>query len=247
MRVLWCLLIFFVSGPILSQDPVEIIRKAEEKVRGKETSQSQMTITTVRPTWQREMTLKSWSKGDELSLTLITSPAKEKGIAFLKRKREVWNWMPSIERTIKMPPSMMSQSWMGTDLTNDDLVRESSSIKDYTHKSIGDSVVQDRNCWILELIPLPDAPVVWGKVVIFIDKVDYIQMITRFYDEDQFLVNTMVVDEIKMLAGMMLASRLEVIPADKEGHKTVLQFDRIAFDNPIPDRFFTTQNMKRVK
>lgn len=232
-----------VSG----QSATEIIQRAEEKVRGKKTSQSDMTIITVRPTWQREMNLKSWSKGDNLSLTLLTAPAKEKGIAFLKRDREVWNWMPSIERTIKMPPSMMSQSWMGTDLTNDDLVRESSAIKDYTHTIATDTIIAGRSCWKIILDPLPDAPVVWGKVIIYVDKSDYIQMMTQFFDEDGYLVNTMIVDEIKELSGMTLATRLEVIPEDKDGHKTILQFNNIEFDKPISDRFFTTQNMKKVK
>ena len=249
MKVIFTFFSLLLFLPVIgnSQDAKEIIRKADEKVRGKKTSQSVMTITTVRPSWQRDMTLKSWSKGDKLSLTLITSPAKEKGIAFLKRDREVWNWMPSIERTIKMPPSMMSQSWMGTDLTNDDLVRESSAIKDYTHAIIGDSVILNRPCWKIELIPLPDAPVVWGKVIIFVDHTDYLQLLTEFYDEDGYLVNVMIVDEIKNIAGIILASKMEVIPSDKEGHKTILEFNSIAFDHPIQDRFFTTQNMKKVK
>jgi outer membrane lipoprotein-sorting protein len=231
----------------VSQSGEDIIRKSEEKLRGKTTSQSDMTVTTIRPTWQREMSLKSWSKGTDYSLTLITSPAKEKGIAFLKRKKEVWNWMPSIERTIKMPPSMMSQSWMGTDLKNDDLVRESSAIKDYTHSIVGDSTILNRACWKIELIPLPEAAVVWGKVIVFVDQGDYVQMLTQFFDEDGYLVNTMVANEIKVLGGQLLATRLEVIPADESGHKTVMQFNSIIFDQPISDRFFTTQYMKRAK
>ncbi len=238
---------FILPCNLISQDAESIIRKSEEKIRGKSTSQSEMTITTVRPTWQRQMSLKGWSKGTDYSLTLITSPAKEKGIAFLKRKREVWNWMPSIERTIKMPPSMMSQSWMGTDLKNDDLVRESSTLKDYTHEILKDTLILDRPSWKIELIPLPDAPVVWGKVHLYIDKTDYLQLLTEFFDEDGYLVNTMVVTEIKNLAGQLLATRMEVIPADEEGHKTILQFENMAFDQPIPDRVFTTQFMKKAK
>ena len=246
------LLILVGLGPLtshiaISQEAIDIVRKSDEKVRGKKSSHSEMIITTVRPKWTREMTLKSWSKGDRLSLTLITGPAKEKGIAFLKRDREVWNWMPAIERTIKMPPSMMSQSWMGTDLTNDDLVRESSAIMDFTHKIIAKKEVLGRTCWVIELIPLPDAPVVWGKLVIHIDQKDYIQMITQFYDEDGYLVNTMRVDEIKEMGGITLATRMEVLPEEKKGHKTVLQFTFIEFDKPIEDRFFSTSNMKRVK
>ncbi|HMR42336.1 MAG TPA: outer membrane lipoprotein-sorting protein, partial [Saprospiraceae bacterium] len=99
----------------------EIVRKADEKAKGL-TSQGEMKMTIVRPSWKREMTLKSWGKGDELALILVTAPSRDKGTAFLKRGNEIWNWQPSIDRTVKMPPSMMAQSWMGSDFTNDDLV-----------------------------------------------------------------------------------------------------------------------------
>ncbi|MFN3939762.1 MAG: outer membrane lipoprotein-sorting protein, partial [Chitinophagales bacterium] len=103
------------------QSAVEIVQKADAKMRGN-TSTSEITIQIVRPTWSREMQLKSWSKGDEFALLLITAPPKDAGTVFLKRNTEVWNWVPSIERNVKLPPSMMSQSWMGTDFTNEDLV-----------------------------------------------------------------------------------------------------------------------------
>lgn len=110
-----------------------IVKKAEDNMRGN-TSKADITIKIIRPTWDREMNMKAWTKGDDYSMILITSPAKEKGTVFLKRIKEVWNWIPAIERTIKLPPSMMSQSWMGTDFTNDDLVKEASSVSDYDHK-----------------------------------------------------------------------------------------------------------------
>jgi outer membrane lipoprotein-sorting protein len=117
---------------IFAQDAIEIVKKADEKMRGK-TSQAEMTIKTTRPTWTREMTVKTWIKGNDYAMILIQAPARDKGTVFLKRKKEVWNWLPTVERSIKLPPSMMSQSWMGTDFTNDDLVKESSIVEDYTH------------------------------------------------------------------------------------------------------------------
>ena len=107
----------FVSK-LFAQDAKEIIKKAEDNAKGK-TSIAEIVIQTERPTWTREMTVKAWTKGNDLTLILIKSPEKEKGVVFLKQKKEVWNWIPSIERNIKLPPSMMSQSWMGTDFTND--------------------------------------------------------------------------------------------------------------------------------
>lgn len=106
-----------------AQDITEIIKKADEKFRGT-SSQGEMTMIIQRPTWSREVSMKNWTLGNDYSMIYITAPAKEKGQVFLKRHNEMWNWVPSIERMIKIPPSMMMQSWMGSDFTNDDLVRE---------------------------------------------------------------------------------------------------------------------------
>lgn len=193
------------------------------------------------------MSLKSWSKGEDYSLILLTAPAKEKGAAFLKRKKEVWNWIPSIERTIKLPPSMMSQSWMGTDFTNDDLVKESSQVYDYVHTIKGDTILEGRNCYKILLTPKPDAAVVWGKIITYIDSVDYIQLRAEMYDEDDFLVNIINSSEIKEMGGQLLATQMEMIPVEKDGHKTILTMKEMVFDKPIADNFFTTRNMKKVK
>jgi len=247
MKLITLLLALFVSMFSYGQDAKEIIRKAEEKMRGKTSSYMEMTIETVRPKYTREMSLKSWSKGDDFSLMVLTAPAKDAGTAFLKRDREVWNWVPSIERSIKMPPSMMSQSWMGTDMSNDDLVRESSNVTDYTHKILGDSTIDGRKCWKLELNPKPDAPVVWGKVVLFIDQADYIQLKAEQYDEDGYLVNIMNSSEIKEMDGVKMATHLELIPVDKDGHRTIMKISNIKFNEAYDDGFFTVQNMKRIR
>ncbi|HEY0899989.1 MAG TPA: outer membrane lipoprotein-sorting protein, partial [Sphingobacteriaceae bacterium] len=112
------------SQVLFAQTAREIVRKADQNMRGN-SLQAELTIRTIRPSWSREMQCKVWAKGTDYSMILIQSPARDKGITFLKRKKEVWNWMPLLERTIKLPPSMMSQSWMGTDFSNDDLVKES--------------------------------------------------------------------------------------------------------------------------
>lgn len=230
-----------------AQDATDIIRKAEEKMRGKTSAYMEMTIEIVRPKWTRSMSLKSWSKGNDYSLMVVTAPAKDAGTAFLKRYKEVWNWVPSIERSIKMPPSMMMQSWMGTDLTNDDLVRESSNVTDYNHKIVGDSVIQGRKCWKIQLIPKPEAPVVWGEIIAFIDQKDYVQMKAEQYDEDGYLVNVINGSDIKTMDGVVMATRIEFIPVDKEGQKTVMIVDNIKFNQPIEEGFFTLENMKRIR
>ncbi len=231
---------------ITAQSALEIVRKADEKLKGSSTVAS-MTIQTVRPNWTREMTLKSWTKGSDYAMILVTAPAKDKGIVYLKRKKEVWNWIPAIERTVKLPPSMMSQSWMGTDFSNDDLVREASITSDYTHTLLGEATVEGRNCFQIRLDPKPEAAVVWGKVVVWIDKKDYLMLRVQYFDEEDELVNTLQNSDIKMLGGKLLPARMEMTPAGKKGHKTVMIYHSMVFDKPISDDFFTSQNMPRVQ
>ena len=229
-----------------AQDATEIIRKSENKLRGDHSSGTvQMTI--ERPNWSRTMTMKTWSRGTEYSMILVTEPARDQGTVYLKRKSEIWNWVPSVERTIKLPPSMMSQSWMGSDFTNDDLVQESSILKDYTHKLLGEETIRGTACYKIQLTPKEDAAVVWGKVISWISKDDYLQLKTEFYDEDGELVNTMEGFEIKELGGRRLPSKLVMTPANEPGHRTIMRQIELNFHDEQPEGFYTTQNMKRIR
>lgn len=244
-----CIIPFFLifsvhSSPV--QDARDIVKKADDRAKG-ETSIAQITIQTIRPTWSREMTVKSWTKGNDYAMVLVTAPVKEKGVVYLKRKKEVWNWIPAVERNIKLPPSMMSQSWMGTDFTNDDLVKEASIVEDYQHLVTGDTVISGRTCYKIQMLPKPGAAVVWGKILMSVDKKDYLILHVEYYDEDKKLINTLLAGDIKMLGGKLLPARMEMIPAEKKGNKTVLIYTSLEFDTPIADIFFTTQNMPKVK
>jgi outer membrane lipoprotein-sorting protein len=233
--------------PAFAQDAKEIIRESEKRFRGITSLEAEVTMTIVRPKWTREMSMKSWSKGSDYALILITGPERDKGTANLKRGREVWNWMPRIERSIKLPPSMMSQSWMGSDFTNDDLVREFSIVEDYTHKLGQDSVIEGKTCWKIILTPKEDAAVVWGKVVMFVSHEDYLQLRSEFYDEEGYLINIMQGSEIEARDGRQIVTKMEMIPVEEEGQKTVLKYGAMKFDQDIPDSFFSIQNMKKVR
>ena len=239
-----------LSGPTLRAQAelsaLEIIQKADALAKGK-TSQGEMKMTIVRPTWTREMTMKSWSKGDAYSLIVVTGPARDKGSAFLKRKREMWNWQPTIDRVIKMPPSMMSQSWMGSDFTNDDLVKQSSIVTDYDHELLGSEELEGYDCYQIQLLPHEDAAVVWGKVIIWISKKGFMQLKTEFYDEDDYLVNTLLGKNVREFDGKLLPATLEVIPADEEGNKTIVEQLSLQFDRPMKEAFFSIQSMKRAR
>jgi outer membrane lipoprotein-sorting protein len=240
------LLVFLVATGAFAQDATDIVRRADARARGK-TSEAVIRVQIIRPNWKREMGLKAWSQGNDYSLALVTAPVKDKGIVYLKRKKEVWNWVPSIERNIKLPPSMMSQSWMGTDFTNDDLVKEASVVEDYTHTLQADAQVDGNDCYQVKLVPKPESAVVWGRVQLWIEKKNLLMLHAEYYDESGRLVNTMHASEVKMLGGRLLPSRLEMIPADKKGQKTVMIYESLQFDKPLPEQLFTTSYMSRVQ
>lgn len=228
------------------EDAKEIVRISDAHMRGN-TMKGQMTINIVRPDYTRSMSMNIWTKGTHYALILVTDPAKDKGTTYLKRVKEVWDWVPTLERTIKLPPSMMSQSWMGTDFTNDDLVKETSPVDDYDQTIVGEEKIGDRLCWKIQMIPKPTAAVVWSKVMVWIDKKDYLQLKSEMYDEDGKLVNVMNETDVKMMGGRLLPTTLEMIPQDKPGHKTIITYQQEIFDQPISDDFFSTQNMKNPK
>lgn len=236
----------FISAALNAQDITAIIKEADEKFRGS-SSRGEMTMIIERPTWSRTVSMKNWTLGNDYSLIYITSPAKEKGQVFLKRSKEMWNWVPNISRMIKIPPSMMMQSWMGSDFTNDDLVKESQLATDYSNKLLGEEEIDGYPCYKIELIPHDDAPVVWGKVVMWISKEELHWLKAEYYDEDGYLVNTEILTDVKQMDNRVMPTRLEMIPADEEGHKTILIFNKIEFDIKINDSFFSQQNMKRIR
>jgi outer membrane lipoprotein-sorting protein len=222
------------------------MRKADEKMRGN-SSKAELTFKTIRSTWTREMTVKTWSKGKDLAMIMVTLPAKEKGIVFLKRKKEVWNWIPVLERVIKLPPSMMANSWMGTDFSNDDLVKESSVVDDYSHRLLNDTIIQNLPCYQIELVPKSNTAVTWGKLKVAIDKKDYLQLFTEFFDEGNELVSTMVGTEIKVMDGRLIPTHITMVPQNKRNQRTEIIYKSILFNRPIPDSFFSLDQIQNLE
>jgi outer membrane lipoprotein-sorting protein len=244
--LLFAATILFTGAMGQSPRATEIIKKADDLMQGS-SNYAEIKMQIHRPKWERTLAMKSWAKGSDYSLIYITEPVKEKGQVFLKRENEMWNWLPSISRTIKIPPSMMMQSWMGSDMTNDDLVNESSIIKDYNHKIIGEENLQGYDCYKIELIPHEDAPVVWGKIYTWITKNEYITLKNEYYDEDEFLVNVETLSNIKNVGDRTIPTKFTITPVDKEDHYTVMEFENIKFNIKIEDSFFSIQNMKRIR
>ncbi|MBE4730267.1 outer membrane lipoprotein-sorting protein [Vibrio parahaemolyticus] len=240
--------LFFLLFTSLSyaESAFDIVQKSDQAMRGK-SSYSEATMEIVRPDWTRSMTMKSWTKGTELSLVLVTAPAKDKGSASLKRHREMWNWVPSIERIIKIAPSMLSQSWMGSDFTNDVLINQSSIVVDYQHALLGNDSFEGDKVWVIEATAKPDAPVVWNKVTLWISQSTYLQRKVEFYDEFDERVNVLTTYDVKELGGRKIATRMEMKPVDKPGNKTIFTTHQAQFDFDINDDFFSQQQMKSLR
>ena len=249
MKIKFLQLIFLLGAIASNAQEVnvkDIVKQADEKFRG-QSSQGTLTMTIQRPTWSRTISMKNWTLGTQYSLIYITEPAKERGQVFLKRENEMWNWVPSIERMIKIPPSMMMQSWMGSDFTNDDLVKESSLVKDYDPTLLGQETLEGYNCYKIQLIPHEDAAVVWGKIIMWVSDKDFLWLKAEYYDEDNDLVNTEILSDIKKMDDRIMPTHLEMIPEDKPGQKTIMVFEDIKFNVKLDESFFSQQNMKRIR
>lgn len=231
---------------IFAESAKDVVAKADELIKSK-SSYSEMKMSVIKPDWSREIEMKTWALEPEFALVLINAPAKDKGTVTLKREKEVWNWIPSVHRVIKIPPSMMMQSWMGSDFTNDDLVKQSSVVKDYVHSFDGEEEVDGYLCHKIQMIPKPEAGVVWGKVIMWVSKQGYLQMRADYFDEDEYLVKSMIGSKIKKMGGRTIPTHWEMIPVDKPGQKTVMEYISIEFNIDINESFFSQQNMKRVR
>jgi outer membrane lipoprotein-sorting protein len=242
-------LLLIYAMPVRGQDlpAAEIVRKANDKFNGEKSGYSEMAMTVVRPTWERTVNFKSWMLGTEFSLTLITAPAREKGQTFLKRGNEMWNWNPAINRLIKLPPSMMSQGWMGSDYTNDDILKESSIVNDYNHEIVGEETVNGRLCYKIKMTAKPEADVIWGSRVWWVDKTEFIVLKAELYDEDGYLVRSETGGDLKTFEGRLLPSTLELVPAESQGNKTIVKILDMKFNINLNENFFSQQNMKNVR
>lgn len=225
----------------------EIIRRADEKFNGEKSGYSVMSMTIVRPAWKRSVEFKNWTLGRDYALTLITAPAKEAGQTFLKRGNEMWTWNPAINRLIKLPPSMMSQGWMGSDYTNDDILRESSVVTDYIHEIAGEETIGGRLCYKIMMTAREEAAIVWGHQIRWIDKNDFLILKAELYDEDGILVRTESGSEIRNMDNRTIPTRIELVPAEEPDNRTVIEIREIKFNIPVEESFFSQQNMRRVR
>lgn len=244
---LWyfALLCCVLPAPIFAEeiDGRSIVAEVEKRLWGK-TSQGRYEMTITTPYWQRTLKLKVWTQRPEKSFIRILSPAKEAGVGSLRIKDEMWNYLPKVERIVKVPPSMMLQAWMGSDFTNDDLVKESSMIDDYTHELIGEENIKGELAYRVKSVPKADAAVVWGKLIYHVRKRDLMPLGFDYYDERGRLLKSLTFSAVAEMDGRQLPTRWEMRPTDKPENATVIRVKEIRFDRSIPTKIFTLRNLR---
>ncbi len=217
----------------------QIIDEMEQLYRGN-ASQATMTMTVKTPQYERSMQMSSSNLGTEKSFIRILSPKKDRGIATLKLDKEMWNYFPKINKVIKVPPSMMMGSWMGSDFTNDDLVKQTTLTEEYDL-----SLSETEDTYLITLIPREQTVTVWGKIDYMVDKHKMIPLAQNFYDDDGKKIRSLVFKEPKEFSGILIPSVLEMVPLNKEGHKTIVKYDALQFDPPgINEDSFSLRNLK---
>ena len=249
MKSIGLTVLLFATLPMPAQQisAKDVVDKSYNLFLGK-SSFSVMKMTIVRPSWERSMEMQNWSLGTTYYLTIITAPARDKGQVFLKYDKDMWNFVPAINRTIKIPPSMMMQSWMGSDFTNNDLMKQNSIIVDYSHEFTGNESIDGYDCYVIELKPLPDAAVVWGSIKMWVSKENFNTLKSEYYDTHSKLVKTEQASDLKMMGGKLLPTHLEMISNTKPGNKTIIDIYRQEFDlKSINESFFSIQNIKNIK
>jgi len=238
----WLLSLLLITFTLQANEAQAIIKKLEKNLRGDYMyATMKMIVTSKRG--QRTVKIESWSKGNDKSFVKILYPKKDKGITFLKIDNQMWQYIPKIERTIKIPASMMLQSWMGSDFTNDDMVKESSLEEDYTAKLLS----KKGNDATIELIPKEDAAVVWGKIVIEVDVKNAVPVKETFYDDRMKKVRVLTFSKVQRHGSHMVPMVMELKPldADKKKNSTKVIYEKIDFDAKINASYFTKRALKR--
>jgi len=225
-------------------DAIEILEKVDDLWRG-ESSFSEITMEVTTVHWQRSLKMKAWSLGKDYSLIIITSPAKERGVATLKALKDIWNYLPRVNRVIRVPTSMMMAEWMGSHFTNDDLVKESRMSEDYDVEITFDGTRNGKEMYDLTLTPKPEAPVVWGKIVITVIKDDLLPTESLYFDEEGELARSMLFTGIRIFEGRKVPATLTLIPADKPMEKTVVRYEDMKFGLGLDAKFFSLRNLSR--
>jgi outer membrane lipoprotein-sorting protein len=225
------------------ESAAEIIDRVDRLLRGK-SSHGVATMGVVTENWERSMTMEIWSLGTEYSLIRITAPKSEEGTATLKAGDDIWNYLPRVDRTIKIPVSMMMGAWMGSHFTNDDLVKESRLSEDYDIEISYDGPRDGAEVWEFLLTPKAEAAVVWGSIEYQVRKHDMMPTWARYYDEDGSLVRTLTFSDYRMMGGRLIPAAMEMRPENKPDEYTSVRYTELEFDIDIDKSFFSLRTLR---
>jgi hypothetical protein len=235
--------LFLAVGSLEGQTAEEIVDRVDRLLRG-ESSQGVVGMEVVTEHWSRAYEMRIWSLGTEYSLIRILSPRKDAGTATLKAGNDIWNYLPRVDRSIKLPPSLMGAAWMGSHFTNDDLVKESRIIEDYDIEIGYEGVRDGVAVWEFVLTPKPEAAVVWGRIEEQVRQDDLMPIWARYYDDRGELARTMTFQDFKVMGGRLVPARTDVIPADKPDERTTILYEELEFDVELDESFFSLRRLQ---
>lgn len=236
---------FSTTAAATEPDPRDLIRAAMDHWRGL-TSYSEMTMTVHRADWERSFSMLAWTEGDKLSLVRVTEPKRDAGNGTLVMDQKMWTYSPKINRIIKVPSSMMNQSWMGSDFSNKDISKSTDVIDQYDHSLLGSEMIDGHRVYTIESIPHEDAAVVWGKEV-FTIRDDYIMLRQEFWDQDDILVKQMDATEIAEMDGRTVATRLRMYKLETPDEWTEMVVSTVDFDVELAANLFTLSNLRNPR
>jgi len=243
LRIITILSVIIIGSSTANADSdakaIELLEKIDNLYQ-QDNSHAVMTMEIATPDFERSMSMESWSIGLDYSLVRVLAPKKEKGVSTLKRENDMWNYLPKINKVIKVPPSMMMGSWMGSDFTNDDLMREGSWVEEF------DVVLTEGDAlYTLDLVAKPDTVTVWGAMQITIDRQTLLPVMQTYFDEDGSAMREMSFTDVKTFGEVTLPTVMELIPLNKEGNKTRVIYENMEFNVGIEEDFFTLKNLKK--
>jgi outer membrane lipoprotein-sorting protein len=227
------------------QDAADIVREAINHWRGL-SSYSEITMIIHRPDWERSMSMRAWTRGEKYSLVRVTEPQKDRGNGTLMIDHNMWSYSPKVNRVIKIPSSMMNQSWMGSDFSNKDISRSDEIVDQYQHVLVGSSEAEGHVIFTIQSIPHEDAAVVWGKEILSI-RDDYVLLQHEFYDQDGVLVKKLTSLDVGEMGGRSVAIRQRMGRSDKPDEWTEVRMDAVQYDIELSDNVFTQSNLRNPR
>jgi hypothetical protein len=235
-------LIQTMATALPAADIKSLVKKMDELFRSR-SSYAEIEMEIVTPDWQRTLVMKAWSKGQERTLVRILEPKKEAGVGSLRLKNEMWNFLPKTDKVIKIPPSMMMSSWMGSDLTNDDMVKEYTFVEDFAFQAATVANPEPGITYI-ECRPKEGRPIIWDKIVIAMRDADELPVWEKCYDEKGTLVRIMQFSDVRSFGARRIPAVMELIPQTKPGQKTVIRYRKAEYDIAIDDAMFSLRQLQ---